>query len=219
MPTCILPVANAILPKPLAVIPSVPISHPVVTTLDELNVPKPPSVALMVPLSSALDANKSPARFTLNALFSSVGPVPPDQKTLSVSSDAVFIPASSPSALSVETDIYPFKESREILPCATPPTVFTFDISLSVIFHPPIFPALAIILPLAASIVTELVPFATFKPSEFNAKPSPVKLPFELTAPLYIDAPAVDINMLPLNVPPLAVIFPSIAKVDPSHKR
>ena len=97
-----------------------------------------------------------------------------------------------------------------------PPTVFV--ILSGDIVHPAIVPALARIDPVAASMVTELVPLATFKPFEFNAKPFPDSSPPELIVPLYIDALDVDINMLPLKLPPRATMSPSIVNLAPSHK-
>ena len=75
--------------------------------------------------------------------------------------------------VSLAIEIYPWAEFKDIVPCATPPTDLVFDIALSVIAQPPMFPAFAIIKPFSASIVTEFVPFATLSPFEFNAKPFP----------------------------------------------
>ena len=58
-----------------------------------VNAPKPPPVALTVPLIVALVAVKAPDRSTLNGFKASSGPVPPDQKTASTASVGLFIPA------------------------------------------------------------------------------------------------------------------------------
>ena len=58
-----------------------------------MNVPNPPPVAFIVPVISAFVAYTVPARVTLNGLELSVGPVPPDQKTLSVARVGLLIPA------------------------------------------------------------------------------------------------------------------------------
>ena len=58
-----------------------------------VNAPKPPPVALIVPLIVADVATKSPANVTLNGLDVSDGPVPPDQKDMSVDADGLLIPA------------------------------------------------------------------------------------------------------------------------------
>ena len=97
---------------------------------------------------------------------------------------ALLIPAVLPGALSLSTDIYPSKEFKEIVPCGTPRTLRVFEILFTSIVHPAMFPALAVIDPVAASSVTEFDPLATLSPSEFNANPFPVRLPFKLIVPL-----------------------------------
>ena len=179
-----------------------------------MNVPKPPDSALIFPLISADVANSCPAKLTLNGFVVAFGSSPPAQKTDSPTVFAAYIPASLSTSVELTTAIYPSVELISILPL--PLTVF--EIPLLSISHPAIVPALARIDPVAASIVTELVPFATFKPFEFNANPFPDSSPPELIVPLYIAALVVDINILPLNVPLLAVISPSTANVVPFHE-
>ena len=81
-----------------------------------VNAPKPPPVALMIPLISALFAYRFPFSLTLNELVSSVGPVPLDQKTLSVNMDGLLIPAVLFSIPSLDIEIYPAAEFKDIFP-------------------------------------------------------------------------------------------------------
>ena len=103
-------------------------------TFPELNVPNPPDDAFIAPVTSASVAYIFPAKVTLNGLVLSVGPVPPDQKTLSVEYVGLLIPAVLFAIVSLEIDIYPLAEFNEIFPWPVP----VFDISFELTVHPPI---------------------------------------------------------------------------------
>ena len=93
---------------------TLPIVQPDVTSLFSSNTPKPPSVALIVPLIVALDANRSPDKFTLNGAACSWSfeltlfvAFAPDQKTVSIVRLGLFIPDVLFATPSFVIEIYP----------------------------------------------------------------------------------------------------------------
>ena len=107
-------------------------------------------------------------------------------------------------------------DAPTIIDPALSKTILLFEREFADNAQPAIFPAFAVICPDAASSVTELDPLATFNPDEFNANPLPVRLPFELIVPLYIEAPAVDSCILPpIFVLPSTPRFPLILSSAP----
>ena len=87
-------------------------------------------------------------------------------------------------------------------------------------FHPPIFALAVVKRPVDPLIV--VIPLVdaelNVRPKLFNMYPAPLKAPCWVRAPDYNDPPEA-IETFPLNVPCLAVIFPSIINEDPSHDK